>query len=356
MDVTTYISNMRMIFQGQSQIVYTFVVLGLAVGLTYVTNRVYRRLHTRKAAPMYNFFVRAFLRAIYWPLLLLIWIQAVSINISVLLPQLDQATLLFMDKLRKASLIALLAWLVIRFIKLLEDQLLEGRLAQGNADKTTIQATGKLLRLAAFSIVTLLILPLLGIDVTGIVAFASGSAIAVGIATQHIIANYFGGIVIYFDSHFKVGDWIYLPDKNLEGTVEYIGWRSTQIRTFDTKVLYVPNAVFSSVVVVNASRMSNRKIKETINLRYADAHAVDKILQSVNQALQAHPDLDKSRAMLAYIEGFGPASLKINIHAFTNATDWKTYCHVQQDVFLKIISIIEECGGQMALLPGYIQS
>ena len=95
------------------------------------------------------------------------------------------------------------------------------------ADRTTIQAMGKFLRVAAFILVVLLLLPILGIEITAIIAFASGSAIIVGIAAQQVLANYFGGIIVHSDGHFKVGDWIYSPDKQLEGIVEYIGWRST---------------------------------------------------------------------------------------------------------------------------------
>ncbi len=68
--------------------------------------------------------------------------------------------------------------------------------------------------------------------------------------------------MIYFDRPFKVGDWIRSPDRQIEGTVERIGWRMTIIRTFDKRPLYVPNSVFSSIVVENPSRMLNRRIYE----------------------------------------------------------------------------------------------
>ncbi|MCB2069634.1 MAG: mechanosensitive ion channel, partial [Ottowia sp.] len=51
------------------------------------------------------------------------------------------------------------------------------------------------------------------------------------------------------------------PDKEIEGTVEEIGWRLTRIRTFDKRPLYVPNSVFNNIAVENPSRMQNRRIK-----------------------------------------------------------------------------------------------
>jgi MscS family membrane protein len=239
----------------------------------------------------------------------------------------------------------------IRFVRLFEEQLIEGKFKSQSTDIPTIQATGKVLRVAAVVVVALLLLPVLGIHVTGIIAFASGSAIIVGIAAQQIIANYFGGIVVLADGHFKVGDWIYSPDRNIEGVVEYIGWRSTHVRTFDRRLLYVPNSIFSSIIIVNASRMTNRRIKETINIRYEDAPVASKILKEVNSLLQAYPGLDKSRRLAVHFNEFGPFSMKLTIYAFTKTVDWQESRDIQQDIFLKIIKIITDNGAQIAIAP-----
>ena len=76
---------------------------------------------------------------------------------------------------------------------------------------------------------------------------------------------------VYLDRPFAVGDWVRSPDREIEGTVENIGWRVTRIRTFDKRPLYIPNSIFSQIAVENPSRMSNRRIKETIGIRYDDA-------------------------------------------------------------------------------------
>lgn len=357
MEITGYLENFLKFFQDQAWLLYTLLVLGIAIALTYTVHLVYQKL-SPKLIKGDHFIIQALMQAIYWPLTIFIWIEAVAVNVNVFIPQVDTSIIGLIEKLREISLIILLAWISVRFIKLFEEQLLQGRLAKGRTDETTIQATGKLLRVAAFIIVTLLILPVIGVEVTGIVAFASGSAIIVGIAAQHIIANYFGGIVVHSDGHFKVGDWIYSPDRELEGVVEYIGWRSTQIRTFDRRVLYVPNAAFSSIIVINASRMTNRRIKETIHIRYADAGVVEKVVMQIRAMLQSHPDLDLSKPVAAHFTEFGPFSLKIMVYTFTKATDWGTYRDVQQDVFLKIIKIIEDNSAQIALPAnaGYLHS
>lgn len=67
-----------------------------------------------------------------------------------------------------------------------------------------------------------------------------------------------------------MGDRIRSPDREVEGTVEEIGWRVTRIRTFDQRPLYVPNSAFASLTVENPSRMSNRRIHGVIGVGYDD--------------------------------------------------------------------------------------
>ena len=223
-----------------------------------------------------------------------------------------------------------------------------GNLTKKYPDETTVLAVGKLLRVCAMIIAILSLLPLLGINISGIVAFGGGSAIILGIGAQQIFANYFGGLMIYVNRHFKVGDWVISPEKSIEGQVEHIGWSSTQIRTFDQKVCYVPNAVLSSVIVINASRMKSRCIRETVGIRHSDAAVIDKIIQEIRVMLQAHVGIDQRRLSLVHFTGLGSFSLKVSICAFTKTIDRKTYYDVQQDIFLNIVKLIEQNGAALA--------
>ena len=356
MKIINYFEELLKFFQNQAALLYVLLVFSAAIALTYIIHLIYQKL-TEKLIQRGHFIIQTFVQVAYWPLIVFIWIETTAINVSFFIPQVDASVIVMIEKWRRVSLIILLAWIFIHFIKVFEEQLLQERLASGRTDKTMIQAMGKLLRIVAFSVVALLILPVLGVEITGLLAFASGSAIIVGIAAQQIIANYFGGIVIYSDGHFKVGDWIYSPDKAIEGVVEYIGWRSTQIRTFDRKILYVPNALFSSIIIINATRMTNRRINETINLRYEDIEVLDRVIAAINGMLQAHPGLDKYGPLLVHFAEFGTFSVKINVYAFTRSTDWHTYRDVRQDIFLKITRIIRDNGARIALPPtvGYIE-
>jgi len=345
-----YLEKLLNFFKSQAWLLYALLVVMIAIVLTYGIHLMNQRLIKKWQNKGY-LVVQVLTQAVYWPLIIFIWLEAISINSNVFIPNIEEGVINLIEKIRKVGLLILLAWVIIRFIKLFEEQLLKGNFKSEGTDKTTIQAMGKLLRVAAFTIITLLLLPVMGIEITGILAVASGSVVIVGIAAQQIIANYFGGFVVHSDGHFKVGDWIYSPDRNLEGIVEYIGWRSTHIRTFDRRMLYVPNAIFSSAILVNASRMTNRRIKDTINIRYEDVQKLNIILEDLNKLLHQHPDLDKTRRLAVHFTEFGPFSIKLTIYAFTYTIDWQMYRDIQQKLFLEIIKVINDHGAQIIAAP-----
>jgi len=155
-----------------------------------------------------------------------------------------------------------------------------------------------------------------------------------------LLANFFGSLIIYLDKPFKVGDWVRSPDRSIEGTVESIGFRVTRIRTFDKRPLYVPNSVFTSISVENPSRMLNRRIYETIGVRYQDARAIRKIMTEIQDMLRQHEEIDKDQTIIVNFNAFGASSLDFFVYAFTKTTAWVHYHEVKQDVLLRIMDII----------------
>ena len=166
------------------------------------------------------------------------------------------------------AVVLILAWFVHRLIHGVEaEMLVADRGRTGSNDRATITATAKLLRVSLWIVAGLMLLQSMGLSISGLLAFGGIGGIAVGFAAKDLLANFFGGMGIYLDRPFTIGDWIRSPDQEVEGTVEDIGWRVTRIRTFDQRPLYVPNSVFSQISIQNPSRMLNRRIYETIGLR-----------------------------------------------------------------------------------------
>jgi len=162
------------------------------------------------------------------------------------------------------------------------------------------------------------------------------------------LANFFGGLMIYLDRPFSIGDWIRSPDKQIEGTVEKIGWRLTVIRTFDKRPIYIPNSVFASIVVENPSRMTNRRIYETIGVRYDDASVLPIIVDDVRTMLQNHDEIETNHTLMVNFNKFSEFSLDFFIYTFTKTTDWQHFHHVKQDVLFKINEIVASHNAEMA--------
>jgi len=127
-----------------------------------------------------------------------------------------------------------------------------------------------------------------------------------------------------------------------------IHWRTTHIRTFDKRLLYVPNTVFIANAVENPSRMTHRRIYETIGVRYEDAGRVAEIVRKVKEMLKTHPEIDPTQTTIVNLNAFAPSSLDFFIYVFTRTTNWIKYHEVKQDVLLKVLEIIEECGAECA--------
>lgn len=250
---------------------------------------------------------------------------------------------------RDVALIACVAWGVLRFINQLGHDIPAQRQARGEeVDQTTLDALLKLGRLTTVVAAALVIAPTLGFQIGGLLALGGVGGLAVGLAAKDILANFFGGLTIYLDRPFAVGDWIRSPDKSIEGTVEYISWRHTRIRAFNKNPIYVPNAVFTSIVVENPSRMSHRRLKETVGLRYDDFAVVQPIVDDIRTMLQNHPAIDTTQTLIVNFNQFGASSLDIMIYTFTKTTVWTEYHHIKQEVLLRMGDIIARHGAEMA--------
>ena len=280
-----------------------------------------------------------------WFILILGLIWAVQISDGYLDMILFSPTNL--DIIRQLTFIVLTMVFLVRFITLAEARILddlgsqtEG--GQGRLDPTTLHALAKLIRLSVVISALLVALPTLGIEITALLAFGGVGGIAVGFAAQDLLSNFFGGLMIYLDRPFAIGDWIRSPDREIEGTVESIGWRLTVVRTFDKRPLYVPNSVFAKLALENPSRMTNRRIHETIGIRYKDAAKMEQIVQDVHAMLRAHEEIDQDQTLIVNFNGYGKSSLDFFVYTFTKTTNWVKFHEIKQDVMLRIIRIVHE--------------
>lgn len=332
----------------ESWIVQVFIVVFLTLLFNYVLKKVLLRIHTqfKKTRTDWD---DALISAMQPPLNLLVWLLGLTFAADIVKAETDAVLFAVVPTIRTVGVIYCLAWFLIRFIRITEENIIEKKIREDAAyDRTTVDAIAKLLRISVIITAALVALQSLGYSISGVLAFGGIGGIAIGFAARDLLANFFGGLMIYLDRPFSIGDWIRSPDKEIEGTVEQIGWRLTVIRTFDKRPLYVPNAIFNTVAVENPSRMTNRRIFETVGIRYDDAGKMGDIVAAVKQMLQQHEEIDTSQTLIVNFNKFASSSLDFFIYTFTKTTNWIKYHEVKQDVLLKVINIIEDHGAECA--------
>ena len=324
--------------------VQVFVVILVTGFVSYFL----KRLLARILASAHHTGIRwddVILEAARRPITWAVWIQGLDIAIDIIYAETQNDLFSYSDPVRNVGILLCITWFLLRFVHGAEDELTRDN---DQIDPHTAEAIGKLVRLAIIITAALVILQTLGFSIAGVLAMGGIGGIAVGFAAKDLLANFFGALIVYLDRPFLVGDWIRSPDRSIEGVVEKIGWRLTVIRDFQSRPIYVPNSIFTNIIVENPSRMANRRIYETIGLRYSDLTSMDKIVGEVEQMLRSHPEIDTDRTMIVNFNEFADSSVDFFIYCFTRTTQWVKFHQVKQDVMLQIAAIIEANQAQIA--------
>lgn len=285
------------------------------------------------------------------PVSLLIWWQGIVMAARVMAPHTEFVYFSseFLGGLQQLGLIVAATWFLFRLTSGFERAYVEGRRKRNEAfDITTVSVLGRIVRIAVVLTGALTILSILEIPISGFLAAGGVGGIAVGLAARDLLANFFGGFMVFMDRPFSVGDWVRSPDQDIEGVVEQIGWRMTTVRKFDKRPMYIPNATFATITVENPSRMTHRRIFEHIGLRYDDQAVVRPVVDGIRAMIMAHEDLDTTQTTMVHFDSYGPHSLDIMVYCFTKTKVWTTYHAVREDVLLKIGDIIAEHGAEIA--------
>ncbi|GGC74955.1 mechanosensitive ion channel family protein [Marinobacter halophilus] len=345
--LNSWIKDFGMLSEGWRASILVFVLVFSTATAAFIASRVIGVLE-RKFSSTNNLWDDALLHAARSPVVAFIWLQGVFWAAEVAY-RFSEAEIFTANRtLLQIGFVWVFVWALLRLVKEAEKILVSPMKMRKPMDFTTVSAISKLLRAAVIITAVLTALQTLGFSISGVLAFGGVGGIAVGFAAKDLLANFFGGFIIHLDRPFKVGDWVRSPDRNIEGTVEHIGWRLTTIRTFDKRPLYVPNATFTTIAVENPSRMTNRRISETIGIRYADVRSMKKIVDEIREMLKNHEEIETEQTLIVNFLAFNASSLDIMVYTFTKTTQWVRFHEIKEDVLLKISDIIESYDAEVA--------
>lgn len=192
----------------------------------------------------------------------------------------------------------------------------------------------------------LFVLGNLGVNVTSLIAGLGLGGLAVALAAQDSIRNLLGGVTIFADRPFQVGDWVVMND--IEGTVEHVGFRSSRVRTFYNSVVTVPNARIVDTHVDNMGMREWRRYSTTLGLAYHTApDQVQAFVEGVRALIRANPAMRHDYYIVEF-HGYGPSSLDILVYCFIDAPDWNAELRTRHVLNLDIMRLAEQLGVEFA--------
>jgi len=183
-------------------------------------------------------------------------------------PLVATGILRYIRVLRELGVVIAGAWFLMRWV----DKLRSRFTSAANVDKSQVNAYSRVAMVIVAAIAVLIICDTIGLKLQSLLAFGGFGGLAIGFAGKEIISNFFSGFMIYVTRPFKVGEWIRsIENDQFDGIVEDVGWYLTRIQKWDKRPLYVPNSQFSTLIIENATRMTNRRIRQDLLIRIEDA-------------------------------------------------------------------------------------
>jgi small-conductance mechanosensitive channel len=201
-----------------------------------------------------------------------------------------------------------------------------------------------LARATIWSLVLLLTLDNVGVEIKPLLAGLGIGGIAVALAVQNVLGDVFASLSITLDRPFVVGDALSVDDFN--GTVEYIGIKSTRLRSVNGEQIIIPNSNLLSSRLRNNSRLSERRVVLGLSVDHSTPRsALERIPRQMRELIESHQDVRFDRAHFSRI---GPTSFDFEAVYFVLKPDYGLHMDILQDVNLKLVDALERDGVSLA--------
>ncbi len=192
-------------------------------------------------------------------------------------------------------------------------------------DPSTREIAAKLFEIGVFVLIFLLLMNVMGIDVTTLAVFGGALGVGLGFGLQQIASNFISGIIILLDRSITIGDFIQLEDGR-SGTLRELTMRSATLETFDGKDIMVPNEKFITTAFTNWTH-HNKQQRYSLKFQVAYKTDLEKLFEIVREIVASHPkvlsgeDLPVALRPDAEIEKFGDSGIDILVEFWMDGID-----------------------------------
>lgn len=207
-------------------------------------------------------------------------------------------------------------------------------------DDTMFDFVLKITRVLIYVIAIFLVLAILEINLTGLIAGLGLGGVIVTLAAQDTAKNLFGGLVIFIDKPFSVGDWIQMD--SYEGTIEDITFRTTRIRTFENALVNVPNAIIADASVTNWSKMEKRRYKTNLCVELDTPLEKLELLKTKIEKMLQERESVYDDSIIVRFDQITDNGINVLIYTYTNSVDYTSYLKEVEDINIKIMKILRE--------------
>jgi small conductance mechanosensitive channel len=235
----------------------------------------------------------------------------------------------FGGKLLLAILIFVVGKWLIKQIK----KMVKRIMARRNLDRTLQGFLKNLMDIFLYTILIILIINLIGTKTVSIAAIIASAGLAVGLAVKDNLANFAGGVMLLFNRPFNAGDLI--EAQNLKGTVQSIGILYTQLVTFDSRRVYIPNGPLSTGNIINYTAEPSRRLEFVIGVDYGTN--VDEVKGILSEIMDSHPKILKDPAPVVILREMKESSVEYALRFFTKNADYaEVNFHMNELVYNKL--------------------
>lgn len=218
------------------------------------------------------------------------------------------------------------------------------RLEKDPASLTTLNLLNFAGRIIIWSVVLLVVLDNLGVNITALVAGLGVSGIAVALAVQTILGDLFASLSIVLDKPFVIGDFLIIGD--LMGSVEYVGLKTTRLRSLSGEQLIFSNSDLLKSRIRNFGRMYERRVQFDIGVTYQTPRDKLEIIPGIIK--EAITRQEKTRFDRSNFKSFGDFSLLFESVYFIQGPDYNQYMNIHEAINLYIHERFEQEGIEFA--------
>jgi MscS family membrane protein len=217
---------------------------------------------------------------------------------------------------------------------------------ENTLDDQLLPVLYKLSMIIVWALGIIYILDYMGVNVTALLAGISIGGLALALAAQDTVKNFFGSIMIFLDKPFQIGDLVEF--EGTTGSIEEVGVRSTRIRTVTNSLMYVPNARIADSVINNLGLRVFRRFYTELGVTYDTSPAlIEKFVEGIRKIIEMHPLTVKDRYEV-HLNSFASSSLNIILLVFFDTRDWSIELKSRHELMVAVIRLAEAIGVRFA--------